>query len=193
MKLPRMMIRNANLPIDQSLQERAGVVDAQFLHQIRKARPVFLSHKSDDVEAVEHLSKLLHKCGVSSYMDTLDENLPPDNADLVHHIRRVLQGCSGLLAYATLAARQSWWVPLEIGFAMESASELHIATLLADPVLELPSYLWNWPILTGVPEVILWAVHIRDSNPGQVMSIWETSDRRKAQDISIATPWLRRI
>ena len=74
------------------------------------------------------------------YVDQLDPNVQGDSADLVTHIQDVIHPCQSLLAVVSRNTQSSWWVPLEIGVALEN--QKHIGSYAVGlNRLSLPSYL----------------------------------------------------
>ena len=86
------------------------------------------------------LGQLAYPC----YLDTFDPGVAGDSPYLEGYLRQVIGRCRALMAIVSPKTRSSWWVPLEIGVALEK--EKHIATFLLTEV-DLPSYLWLWPML----------------------------------------------
>ena len=109
----------------------------------------FISHQSNDKDAAERLAVSLSSRGYPCYLDTFDPNVDGDSPELESYLRRVIALCNNLMAMVSRTTRISWWVPLEIGVALEK--EKHIATYLLTAE-DLPSYLWQWPMLRRVLE-----------------------------------------
>ena len=180
MQLTRMRIFDPRLPFNAPNIYHYGPYATSgnaFDHTLATVRPIFLSHKNEDTNAVEHLAAKMHHAGIPTYMDTKDPTVQGDNVDLVHHIRRVIKHCPGLLAYVTEIAQQSWWIPLEIAFAMESTATKHIATYKTARAGDLPSYLWEWPIVKNDDEVIYWSRLCKEVAPQSLLQGWKGSLR----------------
>ena len=79
--------------------------------------------------------------GYPCYVDTFDPTIDGDSPHLESYVRQVIGRCRALMAIVSTATISSWWVPLEIGVALEK--EKHMATFLLTEV-DLPSYLWQW-------------------------------------------------
>ena len=88
----------------------------------------FISHQSNDQGAAERIALLLSSHSYPCYLDTFDPNVDSDSPDLEGYLRRVIALCNNLMAMVSPTTRTSWWVPLEIGVALEK--EKHIATYL---------------------------------------------------------------
>lgn len=114
----------------------------------------FISHQSNDENAAERVAVYLSSRGYPCYLDTLDPNVDGDSPGLESYLRRVIAICNNLMAIVSRTTRASWWVPLEIGVALEK--EKHIATYLLTSE-DLPSYLWQWPMLRSDRDVLQWA------------------------------------
>lgn len=167
---------------------RRYVHQVSMLNAIEASGPVFLSHKNEDMLAVESLGKEMHRAGVWIYMDTKDPMVQVDSPDLVAHLRGVIKYCPALLAYVTPAAIQSWWIPLEIAFAMESSKTKNLATFRADRSVALPSYLWEWPILVSNAEAVAWGRMVK-SNPDRVAEDWRRSLRFQRKSLDSPLGW----
>ena len=114
----------------------------------------FISHQSNDETAAERVARYLSSHGYPCYLDTLDPNVDGDSPSLESYLRSVIALCNNLMAIVSRTTRMSWWVPLEIGVALEK--EKHIATYLLTSE-DLPSYLWLWPMLRSDGDVLQWA------------------------------------
>ena len=114
----------------------------------------FISHQSSDRTTAERVATALSSRGYPCYVDTLDPDVDGDNPKLESYLRQIIGQCRGLMAIVSRATKSSWWVPLEIGVALEK--EKHIATYLVTSE-DLPSYLWLWPMLRSDQEAISWA------------------------------------
>ena len=113
----------------------------------------FISHQSNDKDAAERLAVSLSSRGYPCYLDTFDPNVDGDSPELESYLRRVIALCNNLMAMVSRTTRISWWVPLEIGVALEK--EKHIATYLLTAE-DLPSYLWQWPMLRSDRDALQW-------------------------------------
>lgn len=210
MQLTEMRIFDPNQPFGNPRAYRytGGGGPSDFENNLAAIKPIFLSHKNEDTKAVEELAKQMHASRAPTYMDTKDPSIEKDNVDLVHHIRRVIQHCPGLLAYVTEVAQQSWWIPLEIAFALEPSNTQHlavagagvaprtvhhswavwntrqIATYKTPSSGDLPSYLWEWPIVTNDYEAVLWGWHCRYTAPQDHLAMWRDSLRYRMKSLS---------
>ena len=116
---------------------------------------IFISHKKEDKDkAIKIGREIARRTKIACYVDELDPNIEGDSADLVTYIQEVIHQCQSMLAVVSKHTVHSWWVPLEIGIALENKkyiSSYKISTT------DLPSYLWLWPILTTDNEAVEWA------------------------------------
>ena len=127
----------------------------------------FISHKGDDTAFAERAGEVLHRQGVAPYLDRWDPQVDGDSPELEEYLRDVIRDTPSILAVITENTRQSWWVPFEIGVGRETDSQ--IATSLwvderTSKVIELPSYLANWPILATPDELAQWAYQLATSH-----------------------------
>ena len=128
---------------------------------------VFISHKGDDMNLAVNIGDTLHSNGVQGYLDKWDPAVDGDSPELEDHLRDVIRSTPSILAVVTENTPLSWWVPFEIGVARETESQ--IATVLSvdelsSKIVELPSYLGKWPILTEELELTTWARAITSSS-----------------------------
>ena len=121
---------------------------------IVQPRDTFISHQNSDRTTAERVATALSSRGYPCYVDTLDPDVDGDSPQLESYLRQVIGRCRGLMAIVSSDTKSSWWVPLEIGVALEK--EKHIATYLVTSE-DLPSYLWLWPMLRSDQEAISWA------------------------------------
>ncbi|MGE4341030.1 MAG: toll/interleukin-1 receptor domain-containing protein [Pigmentiphaga sp.] len=106
---------------------------------------IFISHQQVDSELALSLSKcLLATHGIQTYLDVIDPAVSPSGDALADHVKDELDKCRQLLAVVSDATRVSWWVPWEIGIAMEK--DFPLATY-AGGYTAVPDYLRKWPYL----------------------------------------------
>ena len=124
---------------------------------------VFISHQNHDSRTATHLARRISLTGPPCYIDRLDPKVDGDKPELESYLRDVIRNCRALLAVVSENTSESWWVPLEIGVALENDN--HIGTFELSDV-ELPSYLWQWPVMDNVEHTIRWAnATVRESAP----------------------------
>ena len=132
---------------------------------------IFLSHHNADTHMAQFIGRYLSRFNVICYVDTMDPNVDGDSPELEQYLRGVIGASRALMAIVSQTTQASWWVPLEIGVALEQNK--HISTYNLDiPGWELPSYLWQWPILTDVEEAQHWAVISRHRDPNDINRSW---------------------
>ena len=93
---------------------------------IVQPKDTFVSHQSSDRVTAERIAITLSGQGYPCYVDTLDPDIDGDSPQLESYLRQVIGRCRGLIAVVSRTTRSSWWVPLEIGVALEK--EKHVAT-----------------------------------------------------------------
>ena len=145
------------------------------------SRGIFISHKREDLLQARHVGhEIMLKTQVPCYIDELDPNVEGDSPDLVIHIQEVIHHCRSLLAVVSKNTQNSWWVPLEIGVALES--QKFIGSYNTDRT-ELPSYLWSWPTMNATSEAVEWArAAKRYSSADQLHRAWRSRNPRRVSD-----------
>ena len=141
---------------------------------IVQPRDTFISHQNNDRTTAERIAISLSSQGYPCYVDTLDPDIDGDSPQLESYLRQVIGRCRGLMAIVSRATKSSWWVPLEIGVALEK--EKHIATYLVTSE-DLPSYLWQWPMLRSDQDAISWAQDTHSYSVTQMNEKWRSRTR----------------
>ena len=136
----------------------------------------FISHQSNDKVAAEKIAAVLSGRGYPCYLDTLDPNVDGDSPDLERYLRWIIGLCNSLMAVVSFATKTSWWVPLEIGVAIEK--QKHIATYLLGAE-DLPSYLWQWPMLWNDQDAIAWAQDSQNQSSTVMNTNWRSRSRHE--------------
>ena len=116
--------------------------------------------------------------GCPCYLDTLDPNLDGESEDLESYLRGIIGQCASLMAMVSRTTKTSWWVPLEIGVALEKRK--HLGTYLLDQE-NLPSYLWQWPMLRTGEDAVKWAQDTRRSSAAAINRSWRLRTRFQKQ------------
>jgi|SRR6185295_19918591 len=108
--------------------------------------PVFVSHKKEDSEEASRVHQYLLHNGVPAYVDLLEMGGPgiQSDEDITKKILQRLGECTHLMAVVSQNTKKSWWVPFEIGVAMDKK---HRISTLNYRKIELPEYLNIWSIL----------------------------------------------
>ena len=161
------------IPDDMAtLSYRRDMRSARVQHEI------FVSHQRQDLETARQLAILLSRNGHPCYLDDLDPQVDGDSPGLEGYLRQVIGTSQALLAVVSQNTVASWWVPMEIGVALDR--EKHIGTYLVNR-LKLPSYLWGWPVMHSLDETATWANHTKRSRPEAYHRVWrELSFQRKS-------------
>jgi hypothetical protein len=146
---------------------------------------IFVSHQKADSDAARDVANALSSAGwVDVYLDVLDPYLSKPADDLTDYLRSKLEWSNLLVAVVSTATRYSWWVPFEIGVAVEKARPL--ATVALNLLQkELPSYLWKWPYVTNPRELPL-VVHVALATRPEILqrSILKSASANELQEYS---------
>ena len=158
-----------------SLERRINELRLRFSEE---RLDVFVSHKSDDTDTAQEVAETIAKSGLTAYLDVLDSNIIGDGPELVDYINTIIGCCDSLIAVVSHNTIRSWWVPLEIGIAMEKG--LHLGTFLVLTSIytkrDFPSYLWKWPVLTDMTDLENWRKERRITTTTQ--RFYESLDRK---------------
>lgn len=130
---------------------------------------IFISHQRRDLDKAQQLAIQLSQDGYPCYLDEFDPQVDGDSPELETYLRKIIGDSQALLAVVSHNTADSWWVPLEIGVALDR--EKHIGTFLVEPV-NLPSYLWQWPVMQRDGEARRWAGHTKRSAPAAYHRHW---------------------
>ena len=112
---------------------------------IRYPPDVFLSHKSEDKQATLAIAQALIRQGMSAYVDYVDPQVHAQDPNLELYLRKIIHNSRSLLTVATANTISSWWVPFEIGVALDN--DKLVGTVLRGIPGQLPTYLLNWPVM----------------------------------------------
>lgn len=128
---------------------------------------VFISHKSEDIEAAKALAEIITSRGIDVYLDINDSGLQSatreNNAqEIVDCIERALSVSSHILVLVTNKTKQSWWVPYEIGYSKKGTKQ--IASILLKDVVDFPDFLQIEKKLRGLNDL---KNYIQEINPYQ--------------------------
>lgn len=105
---------------------------------------VFISHKNTDALVAERVARRVRANGLNVYLDTIDDALSKDGADLAAHLLKRMGECQQLIAVVSSATKESWWVPWEIGVGAEKGFRM---ASFSESYVSLPEYLQKWPAL----------------------------------------------
>ena len=166
--------------------ERVSLTGYNFERRINELRlklsvekpDVFVSHKSDDTDIAQKVAETIAKAGLTAYLDVLDSNIAGDEPELVDYISAVIDCCDSLIAVVSHNTVRSWWVPLEIGIAMEKGLGLGTFLILTSIYTkrDFPSYLWKWPVLTDTIDLENWCKERQITTTTQ--QFYESLDRK---------------
>lgn len=152
--------------------------DVQYVSvsEIPSGRDItFISHQNSDNAAAVKIANSLKDRGYDCYVDTLDPAVDGKNPQLESYLRSIIRKCPRLMAVVSERTQNSWWVPLEIGVALER--EKSIATFLLSDPTNLPTYLWLWPILQDLNGTLLWLSETNTKMAQTVHAEWRAKSR----------------
>ena len=164
--------------MDQGSLYTNGQLSRSFTRSssVRGQYSIFISHQGQDSIFATRLAVSISRSGTPCYVDELDLTVDGNDPRLESYLRDVIRDCRGLLAVVSVNTSGSWWVPLEIGVALESGK--HIATYEINNI-DLPSYLWLWPVMTEMPQAIQWADATRYLSATNTHNRWRLNPRRQ--------------
>ena len=133
---------------------------------------VFLSHKKEDRDSTYQIALALDSRGISAYVDFEDPQINAEDPNLESYLRGIIHGCKSMLAVVTASTINSWWVPFELGVALDN--DKLVGTVLRGRPGELPSYLLNWPVMeSDATEVAKSWERYLDRKPSTVYGDWQ--------------------
>lgn len=91
---------------------------------------IFLSYRRKDRQWVDPIVRFLKRIGVSVYIDYLDENLDDlENEQVAQTLRERIGECKKFICLATPNAKESKWMPWELGLGDRIVNYLNVAIL----------------------------------------------------------------
>jgi len=136
--------RSFSSVINESRRARAS-------YSARTGVTVFLSHKHDEVEVLEEVIALLKNCGVSIYVDWMDEGMPKTTSGLTAiKLKQKITDCRKFVFLGTEGAITSKWCNWELGFGDAKKYPAHIAVIpIADSAGQYSGseYLQIYPVI----------------------------------------------
>lgn len=138
---------------------------------------IFISHQQKDAVAAVRLARYISRLGIPCYIDILDSDVDGDSPGLEGYLRQVIDHCRGLLAIVSASTKSSWWVPMEIGVALQCGK--HIGTYMAELTF-LPSYLWQWPVMNTDLEATKWSIAAGKYSSAYTNRAWRRLPRQTA-------------
>ena len=138
---------------------------------------VFVSHKNVDSALAERVARRIRVNGLDTYLDTIDDALLKDGADLADHLLRRMNECQQLVAVISSSTKDSWWVPWEIGVGSEKGFRM---ASFSETYVTLPSYLEKWPALHTDQHIDLYCQYSKQTETVMNRRMREamTEDRR---------------
>ena len=136
-----------------NLAQPGGIAVSDVFTDLVRYRPdVFLSHKSEDREVTLAIAQALIRQNISVYIDYVDPQVDAKNPKLESYLRKIIHSSKSLLTIATANTINSWWVPFEIGVALDN--DKLVGTVLRGTPGQLPTYLLNWPVMESNDEAV---------------------------------------
>lgn len=127
---------------------------ARLSDSARTGVTVFLSHKHDEVEVLEEVISLLKSCGVSVYVDWMDEGMPKTTSGLTAiKLKKKISACRKFVFVGTEGAIASKWCNWELGLGDAKKYPEHIAIIpIADTAGHYSGseYLQIYPVIKTV-------------------------------------------
>lgn len=144
LQLQKSDVRSFSTAINES--RRARISDSA-----RAGVTVFLSHKHDEVEILEEVISLLKNCGVSVYVDWMDEGMPKKTSGLTAiKLKKKINDCRKFVFVGTEGAIASKWCNWELGLGDTKKYPEHIAIIpIADTAGQYSGseYLQIYPVI----------------------------------------------
>ena len=152
----------AGMVFTQAYQRGIELSNDGFFANLGFHQPdVFLSHKSEDKQATLAIAQALIRQGISTYIDYVDPQVSAQDPNLESYLRKIIHSSKSLLTIATANTISSWWVPFEIGVALDN--DKLVGTVLRGTPGQLPTYLLNWPVMESNDESVAqqWQQYLR--------------------------------
>lgn len=128
--------------INRALQTYSTPMSESAAYNNKKC--IFISHKSEDIEAAKAIGDIITNHGIDIYLDINDYGLQSATENneakkIVEYIEKALSKSTHILVLVTNKTRQSWWVPYEVGYSKKGEKE--IASILLKDVNDFPDFL----------------------------------------------------
>lgn len=146
---------------------------------------VFVSHhQSDTTEAGQVAYRLRFHHNIEVYLDVIDVQMQGKGEELAEYLRKVMSGCTHLLAVVSSRTAASWWVPWEIGVACEQE---HPLATYSSTRAAIPEYLRKWPYLSTMLELDAFAEVAKASARRVFLEKQAGHSERRARSLAAAT------
>jgi hypothetical protein len=138
---------------------------------------IFLSHKSEDKEAVKKIGEHIRSKDLDIYLDVDDPNLQAavrnnEHVAITKFIELGIRSCTHLMTLISEETKRSWWVPYEVGFG--KSAKKAISTLKLKTVRYVPSFLQITTLLEDATHLDAYLMRIKRGQPQTKYSM--TSD-----------------
>jgi hypothetical protein len=149
---------------------------------------VFISHKRDDEDAARRVRSLLEQNHIPSFLDCVDANITPASTPqyVTDHILGHLADCTHIIPVVSGVTPGSWWVPFEIGVAMDMGKA--VATYMIAEV-QVPEFLMIWPVLRTVTDILTYARVAQSMQSEFAESRQKTLLREAKQNVARSFEW----
>jgi len=141
---------------------------------------VFVSHKKEDELIAAKIALYLNMADIESYLDILDDQIIEDGKKLTNHIIDKISSCTDVIVVLSEKTIFSWWVPFEIGVAVEK--KIPLVNYLSDNI-KMPGYLEYWPRLRSLDDIKKY-ISVRNTFESvRINEIWQ--NRSQVQKIDV--------
>lgn len=152
---------------------------------------VFISYKSQDVEAAKAINEYLNNiANINTYFDINDAKLKKattisNDEGIVKSIKCGLDMCTHLICLISDETRISWWVPYEIGYA--DCKDKQVASLKLKDVKDIPSFLKVKDTLYNIEDLLRYL-----STVSKYKTLFEASNYQRliSQDTSLLEEYI---
>lgn len=129
---------------------------------------IFLSHKSEDKEAVKKIGDHIKSKDIDIYLDVDDPNLQTavrndDHEAITKFIELGIHSCTHVMTLISEETKKSWWVPYEVGFG--KSAEKSLSTLKLKDVSYVPSFLRITTLLEDATHLDAYLMRVKRGQP----------------------------
>jgi len=132
-----------------SMNKNKGINVADLSKEQRSRKSygscVFISYYHEDRESAIRIADSLMEIGINVFLDLNDKGIEflakiGDDKGLVHAIEEALSCCTEILILLSDQTSKSWWVPFEVGYAVNAKKKV-TTVRLNNCIVKLPTYL----------------------------------------------------
>lgn len=162
---------------------------------------VFISHKSEDIQAAEAIADYFKSHEIDVYLDKNDKNLQKatqekNSSEIVHLIQLGLAYSTHILVLITDKTRESWWVPYEVGYAKKANRQIASLLLKTETYTEgFPDYLKVERTINNSEDFVNYvdSVTKKRSRYGDFFDNGQRYTALNENDLSILNRYIRRV